>query len=214
MPQRRVKYVFSVIKGYIPNRKKSRGRKEYVSQENLSRSFESRNSPLLINYIASKPRIYSLQTWIFHWGWLDWNISIKGRLSEFEIRWEQLVLPKSITASLAFCQGGDWVSWYYRTTKGWTWIWTQICLTPKLGPYREDTLKNGETYIKGRDAGIAKCTLHLLAEVLLYRGFYRQAGSWSAQHILSSQWMFINIELWYNCVTIILIVYNNIITYY
>ena len=91
MPPKRAKFVFSVLLWYIPKLKKSSCKKEYISQENISRLFESRNS-FFINRTASKARIYNNhghcyfirddeieQFYLFIYLWLCWVfVSVRG----------------------------------------------------------------------------------------------------------------------------------------
>lgn len=54
MPPKRAKFVFSVLLWYITKPKKSNCKKECISQENISRLFESRNGHFSLTILPPK----------------------------------------------------------------------------------------------------------------------------------------------------------------
>ena len=110
MPRRRAKYVFSVIKWYIPKLTKSSYVKKYVSQENISRLFESRNCNFLSKTVlAPKLELVTI---------INVDISLEiirlNNFNEGDIEWVwnqvgHLVVSRSNSALLTFCRWGNWV---------------------------------------------------------------------------------------------------------
>ena len=129
MPQRRARYVFSVIKWYIPKLKRSSYVKEYISQENISRLFESRNCHFLSKTVLP-PKLTFLTT-------IDVDISLEiirlNNFNEGDVEWiwnqvGHLVASRSNSALLTFCRWGNWVLTIFSSVQLFSCVW--LFVTP------------------------------------------------------------------------------------